>query len=356
MIFIHKFIKTVTRELDLLSGEMVHLGEKKIEDLRITVIDYDEGQIQEKEIKSMEEYIPYEKKPTVTWVNVDGINNVEVIEKIGKHFKLHDLTLEDILNTGQHPMLEDFGDYIFLVLKMIYCDGKDSDIIVEHTSLLVGQNFVISLQEGRGDVFDPVRKRIRLGKGRIRKMGPGYLAYALIDAIVDNYFAVLQKIGEEIEFLEEEIINTPSTDTLRKIYNLKRELLFLRKSIWPLREVISSMQREEFLLIKEAAGIYLRDVYDNLIQVIDTIETFRDMLCGILEIYMSSNSNKMNEIVKVLTIISTIFIPLSFIASIYGMNILMPEKDYPWTYPVVIVVMLLIGISMVIHFRKKRWL
>jgi magnesium transporter len=352
----HKFIRTVTRELDLPSGEMVHLGEKKIEDYKITVIDYDEGQFQEKEIKSIEEYIPYEKNPTVTWVNVDGINNVEVIEKIGKHFNLHDLTMEDILNTGQHPMIEDFGDYLFLILKMIYCDGKDSNIIVEHISLLIGQNFVISLQEGREDVFDPLRKRIRLGKGRIRKMGAGYLAYALIDAIVDNYFAVLHKIGEEIEFLEEEIINTPSADTLRQVYNLKRELLFLRKSIWPLREVISCLSREESLLIKEAAGIYLRDVYDNLIQVIDTIETFRDILCGILEIYMSSNSNKMNEVVKVLTIISTIFIPLSFIASIYGMNILMPEKDYPWTYPVVIVVMLLIGISMVIHFRKKKWL
>jgi len=352
----HKFVRTVARELDLPSGEIVHLGEKKIKDLKITIIDYDESQFQEKEIKSMEEYIPYEKKPTVTWVNVDGINNVEVIEKIGKHFNLHDLTLEDILNTGQHPMLEDFGDYLFLVLKMIYCDGKDHDTIVEHMSLLVGQNFIISFQEGCGDVFDPVRKRIKLGKGRIRKMGAGYLAYALLDAIVDNYFAVLHRTGEEIEFLEEEIINTPSVDTLRKIYNLKRELLFLRKSIWPLREVIGSLHREEFSLIKEASGIYMRDLYDNLIQVIDTIEIFRDMLCSILEIYMSSNSNKMNEIVKVLTIISTIFIPLSFIASIYGMNILMPEKDYPLTYPVIISVMLIVGISMVFYFRKKKWL
>lgn len=223
--------------------------------------------------------------------------------------------------------------------------------------MILGSDFVISFQEREGDVFNPIRERIRSGKGRIRKMGADYLAYALVDAIVDNYFIILEKLGEKIEDIEEELVTDPSPETLQAIHNLKREMIFLRKSVWPLREVVSGMERGESALLKETTGVYLRDVYDHTIQVIDTIETFRDMLSGMLDIYLSSVSNRMNEVMKVLTIIATIFIPLTFIAGIYGMNFqYIPELGWRWGYFAVLFVMVIIGIGMVTHFRKKKWL
>jgi magnesium transporter len=208
-----------------------------------------------------------------------------------------------------------------------------------------------------GDVFDPIRDRIRNGKGRIRKMGADYLAYALLDSIVDNYFIIMEKLGERIEFLEEELVTHPTAETLRVIHQLKREMIFLRKAVWPLREVVGGLERGESSLLKEATRIYLRDVYDHTIQVIDTIETYRDMISGMLDIYLSSISNRLNAVMKVLTIIATIFMPLTFIAGIYGMNFkFMPELEWRWGYPAVWLVVVFIGISMLIYFKKKRWL
>jgi magnesium transporter len=253
--------------------------------------------------------------------------------------------------------MEDFEDYIFVVLKMLYCDEKENEIKAEQVSIILGLNFVISFQEREGDVFNSIRERIRNGKGHIRKMEADYLADALVDAIVDNYFIILEEHGEKIEDIEEKLVKNPIPETLQEMHKLKREMIFLRKSVWPLREVISALERGESPLIKESTVIYLRDVYDHTIQVIDTIETFPDMLSGMLDIYLSSVSNRMNEVMKVLTIVATIFIPLTFIAGIYGMNFkYMPELGFVSGYFGVLSVMVIIGIGMLIYFRKKKWL
>jgi magnesium transporter len=352
-----RFIRKRSKKVGLPPGTLVSLGEEKAEKIGISLIDYDEANFEEKEIKGVEECFPFKNKPTVTWINIDGIHDIEIIEKIGKHFDLHPLTLENILNTEQRPKIEDFDDYIFIALKMLYHDEKEGEIQTEQVSLILGSNFVISFQEREGDVFNPVRERIRTGKGRIRKMGADYLAYALIDTIVDNYFIIPEKLGERIESIEEELVANPTPETLQAIHTLKRKLIFLRKSLWPLREVISGLQRTESTLIHESTDIYLRDVYDHTIQVIDTIETSRDILSGMLDIYLSSISNRMNQVMKVLTIIATIFIPLTFIAGIYGMNfVYMPELGSPWGYPVVLLVMAGIGILMLVYFKRKKWL
>ena len=305
----------------------------------------------------MKNVSPFKDKPTVTWINIDGLQEVGIIEKIGAHFGIHPLVLEDILHTGQRPKAEDLGDYLFVVLRMLYYDEREDVMISEQVSLLLGPNYVISFQERGGDVFNPIRERIRNSKGHIRKGGADYLAYALLDAIVDHYFVILEKLGEKIESLEEELVTNPTPETLQTIHTLKRELIFLRKSVWPLREVISGLEREASPLITEPTGIYLRDVYDHTIQVIDTIETYRDMVSGMLDIYLSSVSNRMNEVMKVLTIIATIFIPLTFIAGIYGMNFkYMPELEWHWGYFLVLLVMTIIIAFMVFHFKRKKWL
>lgn len=353
----HEFSRNELKKKGLPPGSLVYTGEQKMEDVKISVFDYDEEEFQEEEPKEIEECFPFKEKPSVTWINIDGLHRTEIMEKIGRHFDIHPLILEDILTTTQRPKLEDMEDYEFIVLKMLNFDEERNDVETEQISLILGQNFVISFQESSGDVFDSVRERIRKGKGRIRKMGADYLAYALIDAIVDHYFYILENFGEKIESLEEEVVEDPTPQTLQTIHDLKRELISLRKSIWPLREVINRLSKEESPLIEETTGVYLRDVHDHTIQIIDTIETYRDIVSGMLDIYLSSVSNRMNEVMKVLTIIATIFIPLTFIAGIYGMNFeVMPELGVGWAYPAILVVMLVIGIVMILYFRRKDWL
>ena len=338
-------------------GTLVHVGEKKVEFVRITYLDYDEQNFEEKQVSSIEDCFSFKTTPTVTWINIDGLHEVEIIEELGKQFELHPLILEDILNTGQRPKMEDFEKYLFVVLKMLSYQDEGQVVQVEQVSLVLGSNYVISFQEQVGDVFNPIRDRIRNSKGRIRKMGCDYLMYALLDAVVDNYFAILEKLGERIESMEEELITNPTDRTLHQIYALKREMVFLRKSVWPLRELVSGLQRSESPLIGESTGIYLRDVYDHTIQVIDTVESFRDMVSGMLDTYLSSISNKMNTVMKVLTIIATIFIPLTFIAGIYGMNFEnMPELKWRYGYAVVWAVMGLVFILMLVYFKRKKWL
>jgi magnesium transporter len=355
--FMPRFIKRLSKKTGLAPGTLMAIGEKRREKVRIFIMDYDEGQFSEKEVGAVEETFPFKDKPTVTWVNVDGLHDVDAIERIGKHFGLHPLVLEDIVNTAQRPKTEDFGDYIFVVLKMLYRDPGQDEVRAEQVSLVLGSNFVISFQEVEGDVFNPVRERIRTSKGRVRKMGADYLAYTLMDAVVDNYFIILETFGEKIESIEDELVANPTPDKLETIHSLKREMIFLRKSVWPLRELISGLQRGESALVTEGVTIYLRDVYDHTIQVIDTIESFRDMVSGMVETYMSSISNKMNEVMKVLTIIATIFIPITFIAGIYGMNFQnMPELHWPWGYFGALGIMAAVAIAMVLYFRRKGWL
>jgi len=352
-----RLVKKRSKKIGLPPGTLVHIGDKKIENVEITLINYDEAQYQEREIKKIEECFPFKDKPAVTWININGIHDVEIMEKIGEYVGLHTLLLEDIMNTDQRPKIEDFGDCIFIILKMLYYNEKKNEIEIEQVSLILGLNFVISFQEREGDVFNSIRERIRRGKGKIRKSGADYLVYTLIDAIVDNYFVILEGTGEKIEEMEEKLIANPTPNILQGIHNLKRDMVFLRKSVWPLREVISGLERTESSLIKESTGIYLRDVYDHSIQVIDTIETFRDMISGMLDIYLSSISNKMNEVMKLLTIIATIFIPLTFIAGVYGMNfVYIPELQLHWGYFAVLFIMAVVSIIMIIYFRKKKWL
>jgi len=346
-----------SRKAGLPPGSLVHIGERKAERTKITIIDYDEQNFQEKEAKTVEECFPFKETATVTWINIDGVHDSEVVGRIGSHFSIHPLILEDIMTTAQRPKMEDMEGYIFIVLRMLSLAGRKKDVQSEQVSLILGSNFVISFQESEGDVFGAVRDRIRTGKGRLRKMGPDYLAYALIDSIVDNYFLTLEKLGEKVELIEEELVSDPDRRTLQEIHILKREMIYLRKSVWPLREVISGLERAESELIKESTGIFLRDVYDHTIQVIDTVETYRDMLSGMLDMYLSSVSNRMNEVMKVLTIIATIFIPLTFIAGIYGMNFRhMPELEWRWGYFVVLAFMFGIGVLMLNLFKRKKWL
>jgi len=350
-----RIFKIEPKKVGLPPGTLVHVGEERTEAVKITILDYDSADFREFVLDDVEICQEFKESPTVTWIDVVGIHQLEVIEAIGRNFGIHPLVLEDIVNTQQRPKMEDFDDYLFIVLKMLH--QENDAIIAEQVSLIVGPKYVISFQEEEGDTFGPVRDRIRKAKGRIRKNGSDYLAYALIDAVVDHYFLILEDVGEYLENLEEEVMTNPSPETAQTIHNLKREMIFLRKSVWPLREVISLLARGESPLFGDPMRIYLRDVYDHTIQVVDTIETFRDVLSGMLDVYLASTSNKMNEVMKVLTIIATIFIPLTLVAGIYGMNFeYMPELEWHWGYPTVMLLMFMLGIIMVIYFKKRRWL
>ncbi|AEH61234.1 magnesium and cobalt transport protein CorA [Methanosalsum zhilinae DSM 4017] len=350
-----RFVKKTSYKAGFPPGTLVHIGEKKTETVRISYLDYDYSNIHENVVDSIEECFPLKDTHTVSWINIDGIHRVDIIEKIGKQFDIHPLVLEDILHTNQRPKIEDFGNYMYIVLKMIY-SNENNEINSEQISLIMGENFVISFQEIEGDTFEPVRKRIRSEKSRIRKMGPDYLTYALIDSIVDNYFIILEKIEDKLDLIEDEVVSSPTPDVLRNIHSLKWEMTYLRKSVWPLREVINSMTRTESNLIQESTRIYLRDLYDHTIQVIDTVETFRDILSGMLDVYLSSINNKMSEVMKFLTIIATIFIPLTFIAGVYGMNFeYMPELEWKWGYHLILSLMFLTVLTMVVYFKKKKW-
>jgi len=345
----------------LAPGTLIHIGDRKLERMKLTLFEYGgEADVSEREISIPGECFPFKDQPTISWLNVDGVHQPQIIEEIGTNLDIHPLVMEDILNTSQRPKIEDFDEYIYIVLKMLYWNEEHSEVESEQVSLILGDTYVITFQEGDEagkDVFDSVRVRIHGGKSRIVKRGTDYLIYSLIDAIVDHYFVILEHFGEQIADLEEELVTDPSTDTLQFIHNLKRELLFLRKYVWPLREVVSRLEKDETDLIEESTSIYLRDVYDHTIQVIDTIETFREMISGMLDIYLSSISNRMNEVMKVLTIIATVFIPLTFIAGIYGMNFAyMPELQWRFGYFIVLFIMALIFIGMIIYFRRRRWL
>lgn len=335
----------------------MHVGEKRTESVKVTIIDYDSEGYEEKEVATCEQCLQYKDSPTVTWINVDGIHDADIVRAIGDTFGLHPLLQEDVMNAEQRPKTEDFEECIFVVLKMLYQNENKRDINVEQVSIVLGRNFVISFQEKEGDLFNVIRQRIRERKGRIRDMGADYLAYALIDAIVDGYFLILERIGDEIGQLEEGLIFDPKPQTLKAIHDLKTEMIFVRRSVWPLREVIHALERRDSPLIMESTVAFLRDVYDHTIQVIDSIETYRDMISSMRDTYLSSVSNRMNEVMKVLTIFASIFIPLTFFAGIYGMNFkYMPELEWRWSYPILLGALAGVGCSMLAFFKKRKWL
>jgi len=334
-------------------GSLIHIGEAPSGPVRIRYIHYDESMVAEGECTDPKE--AFEAGGGITWINVDGVHEPAVIDRIGEIAGLHSLTREDIVTTIQRPKVDDFGEYVYIVVRMIRM--ADGEIRSEQVSIVLMPHMVISFQEREGDVFDSIRERIRAGKGRIRKGGSGYLAYALMDAVVDGYYGVFEEIGEEIEVLEEAVVSQPDPAVLHRVYRLKRELIAIRKTIWPLREVVSTLERGDSDLLGDDLGIYLRDVYDHTIQMVDTVETYRDSLTGMVDIYLSSISNRMNEVMKVLTIIATIFIPLTFIAGVYGMNFaMMPELAHPMGYPLALTAMALIAAGEVIYFWKRGWL
>ena len=358
-----RLIKKLSKTRGLMPGTVVFIGEKKIDKTQIRIIDYDETGIEEKTVTSIEECLPYKESPTVTWINIDGLHEVDQIEKIGNCFKIHPLILEDIANTGQRPKLDFFDSGLFLALKMLTINKESSTVQSEQISFVVGRNFVISFQERIGDVFEPVRERLRKLVSRVRFMNSDYLAYALVDAVVDAYFSVLEALSERIEAVEAQLIGDPGPESLEAIHELKRELIYMRKAVWPLREVIGGLSRTESEFIHESTDVYLRDLYEHTVQVIDTVETFRDMVSSLLDIYLSSISNKMNEVMKVLTIIATIFIPLGFLAGIYGMNfdtsvssLNMPELGLRYGYIFFWVVAVSISGGLFLFFKRKKWL
>lgn len=325
----------------------------------VTVITYNPHHISEKQVTAPEELFFCKTTKDTSWINIEGTHDSALIQAIGNHFGLHSLLQEDIVCADQRPKLDNYGSHVFIVVKMLSYDNKRQTIKTEQVSFVLAENYVISFQETgkEGDVFGPNRERIRMSKGRMRNSGPDYLVYTLIDTIVDNYFLILEKIAERIEEMEEDIIESPSTNKLHELYRLKREMINLRKSVWPLREVISRMEREESKLIKDTTKVYLRDVYDHTISVIETVETYRDILSGLIDIYLSSLSNRMNNVMKVLTIISTIFMPLTFITGVYGMNFeKIPGLHSESGFYTVLGLCALLSVTMLGAFRIKRWL
>tara|TARA_R110000787_G_scaffold59922_7_gene135834 strand:- start:1012 stop:2088 length:1077 start_codon:yes stop_codon:yes gene_type:complete len=353
----NKMSNNISKKAGMPPGTLIHIGTKKSDTSKITIIDYTATDYNSIICKSTNDFIPYKESKSVSWINIDGLHNTKVIEGIGNQFQLHPLLLEDILNTRSRPKMEEYDNYIFITLKMLGISKNGNDIISEQISIVLGDNWVLSFQEQQGDIFDSLRLRLKENKGTSRKQGADYLLYRLIDTVVDNYFFITEHISEAIEDLEELVLKSPDRESLLKIQKLKREIINLRKAILPLREAVSVLQKDNTKLIKNSTVRYLRDVYEHIIQANESLESQRDMLASIMDLYQSGVSNKMNQIMKVLTIIATIFIPLTFIAGIYGMNFdNMPELHWEYGYFIVWGIMLAILIIMLFYFRRKKWL
>lgn len=352
-----KHTKVQNKKVGQAPGSMIYTGKKNEQKLFIESFNYNKETYQEKELLNVEEAFGYKISSPVSWLNINGLNHVEQIEKIGVHYDIHPLVLEDVVNTAQRPKIDEYEDYLFIVLKMLYYDDTEK-LVSEQVSFILGKNYVITLQESEGDVFDNVRARIRHGKGRIRTMESDYLLYALIDAIVDNYFVVIETLGNKIEDLESDVFDGIQEDNITKqIQDLKREILRVRRAIFPLREVISRIERHESPLINAKTTAFFRDIYDHIIQVTENIDIYREMVWSLMDMYMTTISNKMNEVMKVLTIMASIFIPLTFFAGIYGMNFdYIPELKFKYSYFILWGIFIIIVVGMVMYFRRKKWL
>ncbi|MBD0831688.1 magnesium/cobalt transporter CorA [Aestuariibaculum sediminum] len=352
-----KRTKKHQKKSGLAPGSVIYTGEKSDKKLFLEVFDYTPEEYIEKELNSIEEVFDFKLTDCVSWINVNGLNHVTEIEKLGIHFNLHPLVIEDLVSISQRPKIDEYEDYLFVVLKMLYHDA-DENIINEQVSFILGPNYVLSFQESEGDVFGAVRDRIRQGKGRVRTMQSDYLLYILMDAIVDEYFSIIETLGYKIEDLESDIFEGSIEETATKdIQELKKEILKVRRSIFPLREVISRIEKDESNLIQQRTKTYYRDIYDHLFQVTENIDIYREMIWSLMDMYMTTISNKMNEVMKVLTIMASIFIPLTFIAGIYGMNFdYIPELHYKYSYFILWGVMIVLFIAMLIYFKRKKWL
>ena len=347
-----------SKRVGLSPGSLIYTEEPQAKPVKISLLDYDMDHVLEREMQNVEECFPYRDKPTVSWIDVEGQRNIEALQKIGDHYGVHPLVLEDIVHTDQRPKFEDHGSLLFIVVRMLRLIPNRDEVEIEQVSLIVGENFVISFQEGKeGDVFEPVRVRIRSGKGRIRKMRSDYLAYALVDCVVDNYFVVLEQIETRLSAIDTMLLSRSETDTLKEIHDFKREILFLRKTISPLREAVTALQKSESPLIKDGTEIFLRDLHDHIIEASDTIETFRDMVSGLTDVYLSNASHRTNQVIQFLTIMASIFIPLTFIVGIYGMNFdYMPELRSRFGYPAVLTFMAILAGGMLLFFKKRGWI
>jgi len=331
------------------------VGERAAGEPSITLIRYGPGGVDERRACPLADAFPLDPAWPVTWIDVVGLD-AETVRAIGEQLGVHPLILEDMLNTRARPKFEVFPDFAYLSLKAIGLEGAGPALRIEHVSILLGENAVVSIQEAPGDLLEPVRERIRKD-GRIRNLGADYLAYALADVVVDGYYGVLERFDERAEFLEEEVFASPTPETLREIHELKRAMVDLRHVVWPLRELVLRVERESTPLIGTPVLVYYRDVYDHTVQMIETLESLRDQVAGMLDIYLSSVSFRLNEIIKVLTLFSTIFMPLTFIVGVYGMNFrYLPELQYRHAYPLLWVLMVGIAVSMLLYFRRRRWI
>jgi len=334
-------------------GTLVHIGKKRSHDVKVTQYLYSKDHLESFELKGLDDIKKDSDKRS--WIDVTGIHDTSIVEEFGRRYDIHPLVLEDIMNSQQRPKLEEYEDYVFIVLKAISVINKGMEM--EQISIVMFEDYVITFQEGTENAFANIVERLERSKGKLRMHGCDYLTYALIDTVVDRHFLVLEMISEDIQRLEHELMHNVSKDFLIRIQSMKNELADLRKTTYSHREIMNKMEKMENELFKESTAIYLRDVYDHLVQIMESIETYREMLSGLLEIYLSNLSNKMNEVMKVLTIIATIFIPLSFIAGVFGMNFVnMPELEWKWAYPFTLFGMFTIAIVMVLFFKKKRWL
>ena len=345
------------RKFGLPPGTPVFTGRKKTERLNAAIMHYGPDRLEETQSHEMEACFPHRDTDDVSWITITGLHDTEKIDALCRHFGIHPLVSEDILNIHQRPKVEIFDDYIFITLKILDFKKDTRHIGIDQVSLILGDGYVLMFQEEQESLFDTLRKRIRESKGRVRRMKSDYLLYAILDIIVDHYFVNLEQISDHIETIEQELISDPAPETLNEIYRLKREVLFLRKSVWPLRESVSRLEKADSPLVTDSIAPYLRDLYDHTIQAIDSIETSRDLLSGMLDLYLSSVSNRMNQVMKMLTIIATIFIPLTFIVGIYGMNFEnMPELEWHYAYYAVLGFMFAVAIGMLIWFRRNGWL
>ncbi|MBN1279250.1 MAG: magnesium/cobalt transporter CorA [Chlorobium sp.] len=352
-----KVIRNFSGKIGQPAGTLFHTGERKIGSPVLTVLGYDEGRCVRLDIKNLNECMELRGKYKVLWINIDGLHELQVVEDAGRLFGIHPLTLEDILHTGQRPKIEKFDSYLFLMLRMLSVGEGLEEVAEDQLSIVVGSGYVMTFQEKTVDVFDSIRDRIATSGTSLRKRGADYLAYALMDAVVDNYFKVLEQFENRIEQLDIELLEQSADAAFQSIYILKKELILLRKSVWPMREIINSISRNEFNVIDEiSTGPFFRDIYDNLILVIETVETYRDIVIGMYDTRLAIVNNRMNEIMKVLTIIATVFMPLSFIAGVYGMNFhYMPELEWRWGYFAVMGSMFIVFTGMMLYFRTKRW-
>lgn len=358
-----RFKRLQQKEVGAPPGTIMHIGDKRVDKMRLDAVDYGPGHVEDFEIEVPEKLNQYLEHESTTWLKFCGLHEVTKIQEIGKQMNIHPLVLEDIVNTIQRPKREAYDNYLYIVLKILFFDEKNDTIEHEQLSLIVGPNYLLSIQESDNNYFDVIRKRLNVEKSRLRTQKTDYLAYAIIDVVVDNYFRIMAQVNDRIARIEEELLENPTQETHQKIHALRRDLIGLRRAVWPLRDILNSLIRDESDFISEQTKIFFRDVYEHVIQIIDNIDSSRDLVMGMFDSYMSHVSHRMNEVMKVLTIIATIFIPLTFIAGIYGMNFNsaispynMPELDMYYGYPAVMGLMLLVTLVMVVYFKRKEWL